>query len=224
MENKIEIDRDVTKLFLEVIESAAQKMGQKLAYSSKGRSKKTDEELLLEISELREIKLVILSLKAQFGFMTEDEIREIAVKDRRIRDKVEQIRACRGDYRKLNKQLKEKRLAWWQENKDKLNLTGSLVRQAFTMGLFEYMAIDPKDIQIIYEDERKITWRSYNFCPILEACKIMGLDTRVVCMKADEESIQDFVACLSPKLRFSRSYVAIRPYADYCEETLELVD
>ena len=45
MENKL--DRDTIGLFLEVIETAAEEMGQKLVYSSKGRSNKTDEERLL---------------------------------------------------------------------------------------------------------------------------------------------------------------------------------
>lgn len=144
--------------------------------------------------------------------------------EERIQTKVEQIKRSRGDYRKVHEELKRKRLAWWEANKDKLHLTGSLPRQAFTMGLFEYMEIDPKDIQVVYEDERKITWRSFNFCPILEACKRLGLDTRIICKETDEESVQDFISCLSPRLRFSRSYEKIRPYAEYCEETLELVD
>lgn len=144
--------------------------------------------------------------------------------ERRIQDKIEQIRRSRGDYRKINEELKQKRLAWWEANKDRLNLIGSLPRQAFEMVLFEYMGIDPKDIQVVYEDERKITWRSFNFCPILEACQRLGLDTRIICKEGNEESVQDFISCLSPKLRFSRSYEKIRPHAEYCEETFELVD
>lgn len=92
------------------------------------------------------------------------------------------------------------------------------------MVLFEYMGIALKDIEVIYEDERKITWRSFNFCPILEACKRLGLDTKIICKETDEESVQDFISCLSPKLRFSRSYEKIRPHAEYCEETFELVE
>lgn len=146
------------------------------------------------------------------------------IEEMRVETKVDQLRGCKGDYRKVHEVLKQKRLAWWEENKDKLNLTGSLPRQAFTMVLFEYMGINPKDIEVVYEDERKITWRSFNFCPILEACQRLGLDTRIVCKETDEESVQDFIACLNPKLRFSRSYERIRPYAEYCEETFELVN
>lgn len=144
--------------------------------------------------------------------------------ERRIQDKIEQIRRSEGDYRKIHEELKRKRLAWWEANKDKLNLTGSLPRQAFTMILFEYMGLSPEDIQVVYEDERKITWRSFNFCPILEACKRLGLDTRIICKEGNEESVQDFISRLNPKLKFSRSYEKIRPHAEYCEETFELVD
>ncbi len=144
--------------------------------------------------------------------------------ERRIQNKVEQFRRSGGDYRKVQEELKQKRLAWWETNKDRMNLAGSLPRQAFMVVLFGYMGIRLRDIQIVYEDERKIIWHSFNFCPILEACKRLGLDTRIICKETNEESVQDFISCLSPKLRFSRSYEKIRPYAVYCEETFELID
>jgi len=142
----------------------------------------------------------------------------------RTQIKVNQIRGSEGNYRKVNEELKEKRLTWWRVNKNKLDLTGNLPRQAFIMVLFKYIGIDPKDIQVVYEDERKITWRSFNFCPILEACKRLRLDTRIICKEINEESVQDFISCLSPRLRFYRSYEKIRPHSEYCEETFELVD
>ncbi len=144
--------------------------------------------------------------------------------ERRTQNKIEQIKRSGGDYRKIHEELKQKRLAWWEANKDRFKLTNSLPKQAFMMVLFDYMGIGLRDIQIVYEDERKITWRSFNFCPILEACKRLRLDTRIICKEVNEESVQDFISCLSPKLRFSRSYEKIRPCAEYCEETFELVD
>lgn len=144
--------------------------------------------------------------------------------ERRIQNKIEQIKRSGGDYRKIHEELKQKRLNWWEANKDRFKLADSLPKQAFMMVLFDYMGIGLRDIHVVYEDERKITWRSFNFCPILEACKRLGLDTRIICKETNEESVQDFIFCLSPKLRFSRSYEKIRPYAEYCEETFELVD
>jgi hypothetical protein len=140
--------------------------------------------------------------------------------EKRIREKIRQI-TTGGTYLKIHEQEKKKRLAWWQENNGNLRLSGSLPKQAFQMVLFEYMKIDPKDIKVIYEDEKKITWHSFNFCPILEACNRLHLITLVVCKYAYEQSVQDLICCISPELRFSRNYSRIRPYEDFCEETIE---
>jgi hypothetical protein len=147
--------------------------------------------------------------------------------ERRIQNKIEQIRKCQGDYRGMHEELKKKRLDWWESNKEifkKLNLLDFLPRLAFTIILFEYMRINPIDIQVIYEDEKRIIWRSFNFCPILEACKRLGIDTRIFCKAVNDESVQDFLSCINPKLKFFRNYEKIRPHAEYCEETFELVD
>ena len=70
-----------------------------------------------------------------------------------------------------------------------------------------------------------IIWRSTNFCPTLEACRRLGLDTRVVCRAATEGAVQALIARLDPRLRFSRNYeTGIRPHADYCEEQITLLD
>ena len=87
------------------------------------------------------------------------------------------------------------------------------------------MGLDPRDVPVVYEDARTIIWRSTNFCPTLEACRRLELDTRIVCRAATEGVVQALIACLDPRLRFSRNYDAgIRSYADYCEEKIELLD
>lgn len=86
------------------------------------------------------------------------------------------------------------------------------------------MGLDPREVPVVYEDERTIIWRSVNFCPTLAACCRLGLDTRSVCRAATEGSVQALIARLDPRLRFSRNYATgIRPYADYCEEKIELL-
>lgn len=142
--------------------------------------------------------------------------------ERRVYRKIEQLRNCAGDYQQLHSSLKEKRLRWWEENKDRLNLTGSLPRQAYTLVLLEYMKIDPSEVPVVYEDEKRIVWESYNFCPILEACQREGLDTRTVCKEGMEESVQDLISCLNPNLRFTRDYENLRPYGKCCRETVWL--
>jgi hypothetical protein len=143
--------------------------------------------------------------------------------EQRILRTVGQLRACRGDYRLIHEELDRKRQAWWEANRDTLRLEGSLPRQAYTMFLLRHLGLDPAEVPVVYEDERRIVWRSFNFCSMLEACVRLGLDTRQVCREGAEESVQRLIVRLDPRLRFSRNYVdGIRPHAPYCEESIEL--
>lgn len=127
-----------------------------------------------------------------------------------------------GSYEFINKQLVEKRLHWYEENRDKIHLKGSDVRKAYTLLLIEYLALNPEEVPVVYEDEKKIVWRSYNFCPVLEACKKLRMDTREVCKKIEEKSVQVLISKINSNLKFSRNYKKIRPYEKYCEEIIEL--
>ncbi len=145
--------------------------------------------------------------------------------EQRIVRQVEQLRACVGDYRQFSEERVQRWLAWWEANYLRLDLRGSLPRQAYTLALLVFMGLDPRTVPVVYEDDKTIIWRSTNFCPTLEACRRLGLDTRVVCRAATEGAVQALIARLDPRLRFSRDYAAgIRPYADYCEEKIELLD
>jgi hypothetical protein len=128
-----------------------------------------------------------------------------------------------GSYDFIHRELAKKRIDWYGENKNRLNIEGSDVRKAYTLLLIEYMGLIPNEVPVVYEDDRKIVWRSYNFCPVLEACNKLGLDTRKVCKKGWEKSVQELISNVNPDLKFSRSYERIRPYAEYCEETIELI-
>jgi hypothetical protein len=91
------------------------------------------------------------------------------------------------------------------------------------MVLFKYMNLPSDDVPVVYETESKITWISSNFCPVLEACQRLGLDTRIVCKQGTEQSVQDMVSQLNSNLVFSRDYKDLRPYGKYCEESFELI-
>jgi tRNA(adenine34) deaminase len=144
--------------------------------------------------------------------------------ERRVRAKMAQLVSCGGDFRLLHEGLAQKRLAWWQAVGRSLALDGPLPRRAYQLVLLEYMSLDPGEVPVVYEDESRITWRSFNVCPVLEACLRLGLDTRVVCREGTEASVQMLIARLDPRLRFSRDYAdGVRPYAEYCEETIEVV-
>lgn len=138
---------------------------------------------------------------------------------------IEQIKdaEAQGSYDSVNQTLLEKRLCWYEQNKDRLNLTGSDVRKAYTLVLLEYMHIIPNDIEIIHEDTKKITWVSYNSCPVLEACIRLGVDTRKVCKEGWEKSVQAMIEKINPNLKFSRNYAKLRPHGQYCEESIELL-
>ena len=125
-----------------------------------------------------------------------------------------------GNYEFINEESSKKRLRWYEENKGKLNLKGSDVRKAYTLFLIQYLGLSPREAPVIYEDEGKIVWRSYNFCPVLEACKRLGMDTREVCRQSEEKPVQELISRISPNLKFSRNYEKIRPYEQYCEEMI----
>jgi len=123
------------------------------------------------------------------------------------------------------KRIIEKRLKWIKENKHKLkNMKGSDVEKAYKLFYLEYLNIKEKDIEIVEKSERKIILRSYNFCPVLEACKKLNLDTRIICKKLYERPTQIFIQQINPNLKFKRNYEKIRPYVPYCEEIIETTD
>jgi hypothetical protein len=144
--------------------------------------------------------------------------------ERRVARQVEQLRACAGDYRQFGAERVQRWLAWWEANRLRLDLRGPLPRQAYTLALLDYMGLDSREAPVVYEDDRTIIWRSTNFCPTLEACRRLGLDTRIVCRAATEAAVQALISRLGPRLRFSRNYATgLRPYADYCEEQITLL-
>jgi len=149
---------------------------------------------------------------------------EMNTRERMILNTIEQIRRSGGDFVKISAEQTQKRLVWYEANKDRLNLDGAFPRQAYTMVLLKCMGINPREVPVVYEDERKIIWHSFNFCPYLEACKRFNLDTRIVCREAYEKPVQVLISRLHTNLKFSRNYLKIRPYEDYCEEIIELID
>lgn len=121
-------------------------------------------------------------------------------------------------------QIKKRRLEWFNQHKDELKLEGTEVRKGFQLVLFEYMGIKPEEVPIIEETETKITWRAYDFCPYYEAIKNLELDSKTVCKFATEMPVQVLLDAFKPgKFHYSRNYEKIRPYTEYCEETIELI-
>jgi len=112
-------------------------------------------------------------------------------------------------------------LKWFEENKDQLELEGSPVEQAFEAFYFEHLGLVPRDVEIVERTPDRIVCRWRNFCSVLEACKLLGLDTRIICRRVYEKPGRILLKRIDPRLKFSRNYKMIRPYADYCEEIIE---
>ena len=75
---------------------------------------------------------------------------------------------------------------------------------------------------VVARSEKQIAFHSMNFCPTLEACKILHLDTRHVCKLLNEDSTDRLVKNIDQRLRFSRNYANLRPYTPFCEEFLSI--
>lgn len=122
-------------------------------------------------------------------------------------------------------QITKRRLLWLEQHKEVFQwLQGSEVRKGFQLVLLEYMGIPLSEIPVIKETQNIITWKAYDFCPYYEAIKALGMDARDVCRFATEMPVQAMLSVLNPNLHFSRNYAKIRPFTDYCEETIELIE
>jgi hypothetical protein len=147
-----------------------------------------------------------------------------------IRDKTEQLRSVQDGkltLKELDAQITQRRLAWIEENLELLLRKYDHLppeEQAYNIIFFDHMRINPDHVKMTRISETKIRTDSYSFCPYLEACSLLNLDTRVVCKEMLEESIKKMVKAIHPKLEFSRNYKNLRPYQPFCEEYIEFSD
>jgi len=89
---------------------------------------------------------------------------------------------------------REKRLKWIKQNRHKLKIIkGSDVEKAYKLFYLEYLNVKEKEIEIVEKSEKRIVLRSYNFCPVLEACKKLNLDTRIICKKNYMKNLHRFL-------------------------------
>jgi tRNA(adenine34) deaminase len=98
---------------------------------------------------------------------------------------------------------------------------GAVIAQASEVFL-QKLNLSPEDAPIASRNPTRLVIRSQNFCPTLEACKILGLDTRRICARLTERPMDALLKQVDPHLTFSRNYDCIRPQAEYCEEVIRL--
>jgi tRNA(Arg) A34 adenosine deaminase TadA len=121
------------------------------------------------------------------------------------------------------RELTKKRVAWISQNRDRINsiLHGSDVKKAYQLILLK-IGIDNTQAPIEEESGDRLVFHSMNRCPALDACEILGLDTRKVCKLHSEEATDALVKSLNPRLKFSRDYSRLRPSSPFCREIIEL--
>lgn len=139
----------------------------------------------------------------------------------KIRDKIKLLRNTSHEHwKRFEKEILRKRMDWFNDNESQINkFTGSALEIAYQMLLMK-LKINQEEISVVEKSEKKLVFHSKNFCPTLEACKILGLDTRIICKEIFEESTNKFIKLVNPKLEFVRNYNLIRPFAEYCEEAI----
>lgn len=121
---------------------------------------------------------------------------------------------------------KKRRLIWLDENREVLEKYSelSVPRKAHKILFLDHMGIDPEHSVVEEVSDKMVSIKSYNFCPYLEACKILGLDTRIICKKFTEPCSKALIEAVHPSLKFSRNYDRIRPHHEYCAEFIEIID
>lgn len=118
----------------------------------------------------------------------------------------------------LAEDIKRRRLDWFKNQNIKPDLD-NILDQAYQLFLNK-LGIQADQAPIVGRQKNKLVIHSKNFCPTLEACRILGLDTRHICRQLTEGPTQALLQQLNPKLKFKRNYDALRPYKPYCEEMI----
>lgn len=160
-----------------------------------------------------DIKIVEGILKTECSVLYREDVRgeieHLRYADDRILNELNADSVCR-------------RTKWFQENRDRFEfISEDLLYSAYRL-LLERFRITPEEAPIIKKNEKSIVFHSMNFCPTLEACRILGLDTRIVCKKLNERSTDILLKQIDNRLSFSRNYEKLRPYSKYCEEMISI--
>lgn len=143
--------------------------------------------------------------------------------DRQVRKSIAQLRNTDSEKLKmLSADFAQKRIDWFSKQPQR-QTAGDLLDQAYALFL-EKLNLTAAKAPIVKRQKDKIVIHSQNFCPTLEACKILDLDTRFVCKTLTEIPMQALLKQLSPKLIFKRNYDRLRPQAPYCEEMIMVAE
>lgn len=140
-----------------------------------------------------------------------------------VRKEIDRLR-CADDQTllELNENSICRRTKWFRENRDRFYFISQDLLDSGYRLLLERFRISPDEAPVVHKTDKTIVFHSMNFCPTLEACRILGLDTRRVCKKLNENSTDTLLKQIDSRLNFSRNYTKLRPYTEYCEEYISL--
>ncbi len=146
-----------------------------------------------------------------------------ALYDPVVRAEVDRLRgASDRQLREYGRRRAGSRLEWYRREKHILDLgTGDAAERGYRL-LLAKLGLSESEAPVVQRAKGRVVFHSRNFCPTLEACNILGLDTRRVCRLYNEEATDRLIRRLDPGLRFRRNYEKIRPHCEYCEESIEL--
>ncbi|MFH0974197.1 MAG: nucleoside deaminase [Spirochaetota bacterium] len=140
-----------------------------------------------------------------------------------VRDDIKMLRnADENRLKELGNEKCIKRLEW--AKKKNINPDGKAscgIDDAYILFL-DKLGITRDEAPIVERNKNSIVIHSKNFCPTLEACGILDMDTRLVCRHLTEKATTELIRRLNPKLLFKRNYNKIRPHTSYCEEMIIL--
>lgn len=142
--------------------------------------------------------------------------------NQKVRTELEILRGATNEELKSYNQCSiTERLKWFHKEKPYLTFGEvDVLDQGYRL-LLHKLGISEAEAPIVNRERKRLVFHSQNFCPTLEACKILRLDTRKICRLYNEGATDRLIRQIDPKLHFSRNYDKIRPYSDYCEERIE---
>lgn len=136
-----------------------------------------------------------------------------------VRNDIKLLRyADEASLQELAAKLTARRIRWWKKNHQLMEAGNEEPLDKAYRVFLRKLDISAAEAPIICRERRKIVFHSKNFCPTLEACKILKLDTRYICRHLSELPTTELIRQIDPRLRFVRNYNKLRPYRDYCEE------
>ena len=140
-----------------------------------------------------------------------------------VRDEIKRLRDITDDKLKYyNEDSINRRIKWFNEKRESFTfINDDLLESAYRLLLCKFN-IDSSEAPVTDRSNERIVFHSKNFCPTLEACKILNYDTRYICKRYNENSTDMLIKQISNSLNFNRNYDKIRPYSDYCEEMIIL--